>query len=193
MNILIWVVVSFVIGLGLLLILPYRIHIKGKYIDTLEKRKWNGLIQVGTTRFGIQIRSSQYKTIEFGPYHHPWFSHERRTKTRTAKAKSKPRMRKRSWKKIPSQEWVKLIESTLDFQSLNLEGQIGFTNPMTTGIVYGIASYLTSLPGMSKFHLQIQPQFQLLPNTQLIGHLTFQFRPLIVLWHGGKTMVKLHD
>ncbi|NOZ73897.1 MAG: DUF2953 domain-containing protein [FCB group bacterium] len=183
-----WVLLLFFTGLLIVLFRTVQIQFRGFLTDLPSGRQWKGVVQVGWNRSGIKIRSQEGLLVQVGPYHHPWFSFKRPIKARSSRQRSKSFKRIR--KRISTGEWIALIRKTLRFQSMTLTGQMGFTNPMTTGIVFGVLSALKHGFSSSGFQIQVEPQFSDLPNTKLEGKIGLQFRPIIVLWHGGRTLIK---
>ncbi|MFQ6613577.1 MAG: DUF2953 domain-containing protein [Fidelibacterota bacterium] len=185
MTIVFWVIL-FSTGLAMLLVHTVRIQFQGSYTDLPAKRSWKGQVQIGWSHWGIQIRSQEGYLIQIGPYHHPWFSFKRPKKVRLSRKGPKSFKRIR----IPAREWIALAHKTLRFQSLTLTGELGFSNPMTTGISFGILSALKHGVMPDTLQIQVEPRFGKLPHTQLEAGLRFHFRPAIVLWYGGRTLIK---
>lgn len=85
---------------------------------------------------------------------------------------------------------VRAMYRHIHWKRLDLQGQLGLRNPMTTGMIFGITNGLRSTLSCEKCQVNIFPVFNNLPATDLTGSLSLRMSPGIVGIHLGWIYLK---
>jgi len=186
-----WIIGCILLILIILMVLPLYFKMNGRYLDTVETNEMDGTLQFGSRTFGFQFNIQNRHHVEVGPYSKPWFSF----RTRAQKQPMRGRSDSRSISKhaVPRAHWFRWLQKSIHFHTFDLTGRLGFENPMTTGLVFGILSAVRNSLQLPSVRFAVTPKFQATPNTDLKGCLAFHFRPVIVLWHGLLALIKLRQ
>ena len=170
------------------LFLPWKVGARGSINTKSELIQGTGAVTIGGKSFGIMVSFLPEMVLCLGQYHNPWI-----TKSLDGKVKKKPpKVFKEKKKQTFSEQlqklnqiplWKKLIRSTLEkihWERVYIDGYVGFSSPMTTGLLMGLVAWLKTILPPSKTTIKILPHFNGQSDSNLTGDLLFRLHPAIL-------------
>ncbi|RMF08064.1 MAG: hypothetical protein D6762_06375 [Candidatus Neomarinimicrobiota bacterium] len=175
----------------IVLALPFRFLFRGHVEVGTERFSFQGIAALSLFSFGLQLDSRDTQTYGIGPLKHPWIRRSRKPRRSAGSHRNSRRTLTRSmYRRLPVRAWIQVGRKTLTLESLQLQGTLGWTNPMITGLIWGA---LQALAGAFQLHSglrKVTPDFSSGAGTDLTGEIRCRFRPLILFWFGFRTMRK---
>ncbi|NOZ04234.1 MAG: hypothetical protein GXO92_06470 [FCB group bacterium] len=149
-----------------------------------------GKVLFGGKSFGVGVKSTRFNEVFIGPYSKPWFTF--RFKPQAWK-KDQGKTEPKTWmtrikKQSPLLKSAKAGLGAIKWDHFSLRGIVGFQNPMTTGITFGLLHGLQSIIPDERITIAITPRFPTTfrefpgSHTDLSASLGIKFQPGVFIW-----------
>ena len=178
--------ILFVLGvLVILLICPVQIRVKGNLKFQESTLDGSARLLLGYSKRGIGIDIIPAKIISFGKYDKPLFVKALKREVKDKKHEKPDKLKKSfrekypSLKKMPVRQLIKSILKSIRWEEFSLNGKLGLSNPMQTGIIFGMLNAFKGLVKPKKYKLALKPAFSNKLHTNIAGTVHFRFSPLI--------------
>ncbi|GEM_PF-637565 len=179
----------------LFLFFPFHVMVRGTLIMNTSVFTLNGKVLFGGRSFGVGVKSTRFNELFFGPYSKPWFTF--RFKPESGE-KAKGEIEPKTWiTRIKKQSsLIKSLRAGLGavkWDHFSLRGIVGFQNPMTTGIFFGLIHGIRSIIPDDRVTVVITPRFPMASrelsglHTDLSASLGIKFRPGLFVWKAAQT------
>lgn len=173
------------------LCLPWKVGARGSIKTKSELIQGTGAVTVGGRSFGIMVRFLPEMVLCLGPYSNPWITKSLAGNVKKKKKKPPKALKEKKKKTISEQLqqldqiplWKKLIRSTLEkihWERVYIDGYVGFSSPMITGLLMGLVAWLKTILPPSKTTIKIMPHFKGQSDFNLTGDLLFRLHPAIL-------------
>lgn len=185
---LMWIIIILFILLTIMLSFTFNLKLRGnlKYSNSLKD--FRGIIHFGGKAIGITIFTDSGIKIGLGKYAKPLLTFALPRK----KSKDKSRQKVKSHIKISIKSRWKtglIILKKIRFDYLELRGTFGFSNPMYSGLAFGWVQAVSSVVNCPKLKIDIKPQYNNQPESDLEGNLSLGFKPIVLAWYGLRMII----
>jgi len=184
-----WIIIITLSVLILILSLSFKLILAGNLKYSGSINEFQGIIHFGGKSRGIIIFTSPRLKIGLGKYDQPLFTFSFRKR----KAGNKFLKNKKETLKYflePDRISVLPLFKRINFDHLVLKGTLGLSNPMHSGLIYGFTMAAQHAANSSKFKIEINPNFNAQPETDLQGSLGLRFKPIVLAWYAFKMKFK---
>ncbi len=185
LQVVLWTLIVLLSIIILLKALPYRLTFRGRIIWMSKQKEGNVAIHFGGVTRGLTIAIYPYRQIGVGQYKNPLF-----TISLPKRKQQKSKSPKKDRSKQPYLKMGKAALSKVHFDHFSLTGDLGLSNPMHTGLMYGWIQSIGNLIKIDRLNVGIVPLFNNRFETDLDGQFHLKIVPVKVIWQAVKTYFK---
>ncbi|MEE8335444.1 MAG: hypothetical protein V3S48_03300 [Candidatus Neomarinimicrobiota bacterium] len=185
---LMWIIIILFILLVIMLSFTFNLMLCGNFKYSNSLKDFRGVIHFGGKSMGITIFTNTGIKIGLGKYAKPLLTFALPRK----KSKDKSRLKVKSpIKKRIKSRWKTglIILKKIRFDYLELKGTFGFSNPMHSGLAFGWVQALRGAVNCPKLKIDIRPQYNNQPESDLEGNLSLGFKPIVLAWYGLRMII----
>ena len=180
-----WTLLALIGIILCILVFPFRLSLKGNLIWTETVNRGDISIYLGGLKRGISFAIYPKMIIRVGHFEKPIFNIYP-----TKKKKSKVKRKNNRERSKPYFKIGLAVLSRIYFDQLSLWGNLGLSNPMHTGLIYGWVHSAQHIFRSDRWLIKISPKFNNCLETDLHGHCRVKFIPGKVLWQAVKSYFK---
>ena len=169
-----------------ILLIPYRLSIVGNIQWLKNNKTGNAHIHFVGVKRGISISLFPVVQIYFGRFDQPFFSFSLSKKKGPIMIVNKKNKSIRRYIILGMAAFKEI-----HFDQFSLNGNLGFPNPMHTGMIFGWSNLLGNYFRTNNVDIAINPQFNNRFETDMRGYFRIKLIPGKVLWKAVKTYFKL--